>query len=126
MFSSAPRGEYQPRGDGGPVYARHRLVLVHDPKEVWVEANIKETEIRRLKLGQPVDIHVDAYPDREFTGKVLSIGNAATSEFALLPSPNPSGNFTKTTQRLRTMIAVELQEGLLRPGMMVEVSIAVK
>lgn len=103
-----------------------RLVLVHDPKEVWVEANIKETEIRRLKLGQPVDIHVDAYPDREFTGKVLSIGNAATSEFALLPSPNPSGNFTKTTQRLRTMIAVEQQEGLLRPGMMVEVSIAVK
>ena len=103
-----------------------RLVLVHDPTEVWVEANIKETEIRRLKLGQPVDIHVDAYPDREFTGKVLSIGNAATSEFALLPSPNPSGNFTKTTQRLRTMIAVEQQEGLLRPGMMVEVSIAVK
>ena len=103
-----------------------RLVLVHDPKEVWVEANIKETEIRRLKLGQAVDIHVDAYPDREFTGKVLSIGNAATSEFALLPSPNPSGNFTKTTQRLRTMIAVEQQEGLLRPGMMVEVSIAVK
>ena len=111
---------------GDFVSPGQRLVLVHDPKEVWVEANIKETEIRRLKLGQPVDIHVDAYPDREFTGKVLSIGNAATSEFALLPSPNPSGNFTKTTQRLRTMIAVEQQEGLLRPGMMVEVSIAVK
>ena len=103
-----------------------RLVLIHDPKEIWVEANIKETEIRRLKLGQSVDIHVDAYPDRDFVGSVLSIGNAATSEFALLPSPNPSGNFTKTTQRLRTIIAVEQQQGLLRPGMMVEVSIDVR
>lgn len=103
-----------------------RLVLIHDPREIWVEANIKETEIRRLKVGQRVDIDVDAYPDREFTGTVLSIGNAATSEFALLPSPNPSGNFTKTTQRLRTLIAVKQQEGLLRPGMMVEVSIHVQ
>ena len=111
---------------GEYVTPGQRLVLVHDPKQVWVEANIKETEIRRLKVGQPTDIHVDAYPDRRFTGKVLSIGNAATSEFALLPSPNPSGNFTKTTQRLRALIAVDQTDGLLRPGMMVEVSIDVR
>jgi membrane fusion protein (multidrug efflux system) len=111
---------------GEYVTPGQRLVLLHDPREIWVEANIKETEIRRLKTGQPVEIEVDAYPDLEIGGKVMSIGNAATSEFALLPSPNPSGNFTKTTQRLRTLIAVDQHEGLLRPGMMVEVSIDVR
>jgi membrane fusion protein (multidrug efflux system) len=111
---------------GEYVTPGQRLVLLHDPREIWVEANIKETEIRRLKMGQPVKIEVDAYPDLDIGGKVMSIGHAATSEFALLPSPNPSGNFTKTTQRLRTLIAVDQHEGLLRPGMMVEVSIDVR
>jgi membrane fusion protein (multidrug efflux system) len=105
---------------GEYVTPGQRLVLLHDPREIWVEANIKETEIR------PVKIEVDAYPDLDIGGKVMSIGHAATSEFALLPSPNPSGNFTKTTQRLRTLIAVDQHEGLLRPGMMVEVSIDVR
>jgi membrane fusion protein (multidrug efflux system) len=68
---------------------------------------------------------VDAYPGRAFRGKVVRLGHAATSQFALLPSPNPSGNFTKVTQRLPVRIELEQEQRLLRPGMMVEVAIDV-
>lgn len=102
-----------------------RLLIYHDPSDIWVDANVKETDFRRLKLGAPARITVDAYPDIVFTGKVVRLGEAATSQFALLPSPNPSGNFTKITQRVPVRIAVEQKDGLLRPGMMVEVSIDV-
>jgi membrane fusion protein (multidrug efflux system) len=102
-----------------------RLLIYHDPSTVWVDANVKETEFRRLTPGAAAQITIDAYPDREFRGEVVRIGEAATSQFALLPSPNPSGNFTKVTQRLPARISIEQQDGLLRPGMMVEVSIDV-
>ena len=65
-------------------------------------------------------ISVDALPGRRFDGKVMRVGQAATSEFALLPNPNPSGNFTKITQRLAVRIAVQQDGGELKPGMMVE------
>ena len=111
---------------GEYVTPGQRLALVHDPDKIWIEANIKETQIRKLKIGQRVELGVDAYPDIAFEGRVLSIGNATTSEFALLPSPNPSGNFTKITQRLPVRIAIEQQGGLLRPGMMVEINIDIR
>ena len=100
--------------------------MLHDPSNIWIEANVRETEIRRLVVGQTVDIEVDAYPDRPFAGRLVRVGHATTSEFALLPSPNPSGNFTKITQRLTVKIAVEQQAGLLKPGMMVEAYINVR
>ncbi len=111
---------------GEYVTPGQRLLLVHDPRNIWIDANIKETDIRRIKVGQKVNVTVDAYPDRKFVGRVVAIGNAATSEFALLPTPNPSGNFTKITQRLRVRIAIDQEEQLLRPGMMVEVYIDVR
>jgi len=101
-----------------------RLLLMHDPAVIWVEANIKETQLRRLAVGQPVRVHVDAFPDADLEGRVERIGQSATSTFALLPTPNPSGNFTKITQRVPVRIAVPQREGRLRPGMMVEVRIA--
>ena len=110
---------------GEYVEAGQRIALLHDPEKIYVEANIRETDIRRLALGQRVTIEVDAYPDRPFEGTIAMIGQAATSQFALLPSPNPSGNFTKVTQRLPVRIAVGQEDGVLRPGMMVEVFIHV-
>ena len=101
-----------------------RLLLMHDPGVVWIEANIKETQLRRLAVGQKVMVHVDAFPDEELEGRVERIGNAATSTFALLPTPNPSGNFTKITQRVPVRIAIAQRAERLRPGMMVEVRIA--
>jgi len=108
---------------GEYVTPGQRLLLVHDPARVRVEANVKETDIRYFRPGTPVRIRVDAYPARRFEGTVERVGAAATSEFALLPSPNPSGNFTKITQRLPVRIALAPgdADGLLRPGMMVEV-----
>lgn len=110
-------GEYVARGQ--------RLLLLHDPSVIWVEANIKETDIRDVKLGAKAKIDIDAYPDLEVIGEVVRIGNAATNQFALLPSPNPSGSFTKITQRLPVKISIPQVDGLLRPGMMVEVEIAI-
>jgi membrane fusion protein (multidrug efflux system) len=112
--------------EGEYVTPGQRLLLVHDPKKVWIDANVKETDIRKVKVGQIADITVDAFPDKKFKGRVIAIGNAATSEFALLPTPNPSGNFTKITQRLRVRVAIDQEQNLLRPGMMVEVFIDVR
>ncbi len=111
---------------GEYVQPGQRIALVHDPRKIYVEANIRETDIRRLSLEQSVRLEVDAYPDRTFEGIIKMIGAAATSEFALLPNPNPSGNFTKVTQRLPVRIAVDQVDGMLRPGMMVEVFIRIK
>ncbi|MBP2847254.1 HlyD family secretion protein [Dickeya oryzae] len=101
------------------------IMLVHDPRNLWVEANIKETAIARVRVGQRVDIQVDAYPDKHFNGHVIRVGDAATNQFALLPSPNPSGNFTKITQRVPVRIALDSQDNGLKPGLMAEVSINV-
>jgi len=111
---------------GEYVSPGQRLAVIHDPSQIWIEANVKETEIRKLKMGQPVSVLVDAYPDETFTGKVAVIGNATTSQFALLPTPNPSGNFTKITQRLPVRIAIDQHGKKLRPGMMVEVNIDIR
>lgn len=109
---------------GEYVSAGQPLLMMHAPDNVWVEANIKETKVRDLHPGQPVEIAVDAYPDLHFEGHVQVIGQAATSQFALLPNPNPSGNFTKITQRIPVRIAID--KGPLKqlsPGMMVVVDI---
>jgi len=102
------------------------ILMMHRPGNVWVEARIKETEVDDLQVGQPVVIHVDAYPDARYRGRVAVIGGAATSEFALLPNPNPSGNFTKITQRIPVRIAIDQgKKSRLSPGMMVEVDVDV-
>jgi membrane fusion protein, multidrug efflux system len=110
---------------GEYVTSGTRLLMYHDPGKVWVDANVKETEFRRLRIGARAMVRVDAYPDRVFGGAVTHLGHAATSQFALLPSPNPSGNFTKITQRLPLRVSIEQDAALLRPGMMVEVAIDV-
>jgi membrane fusion protein (multidrug efflux system) len=110
---------------GEYVAAGTRLLMYHDPTSIWIDANVKETEFGRVKNGAFATITVDAYPDLEFHGRVARLGQAATSQFALLPTPNPSGNFTKVTQRLPIRIALEQTDDLLRPGMMVEVAIDV-
>ena len=100
-----------------------RLVLIHDPRTTRIEANVKETAIEDVRLGAPAHIRVDAYPGKTFSGHVSALGQAATSQFALIPNPNPSGNFTKITQRLPIRIALDQPAADLRPGMMVEVAI---
>jgi membrane fusion protein (multidrug efflux system) len=110
---------------GEYVRAGQRMMLVHDPGDVWVDANIRETDLRHVRLGATVYVHVDAFPDQVLAGKVVRIGDAATSQFALLPNPNPSGNFTKVSQRVPVKILVEHDGVVLRPGTMVEIEIVI-
>lgn len=102
-----------------------RLFIYHRAQEVWVDANVRETDFRKIHIGAEADITVDAFPGRHFTGHVTRLGGAATSQFALLPSPNPSGNFTKVTQRLPIRVGIDTEGALLRPGMMVELNVDV-
>ena len=108
--------------DSGEHVSRgQRVLMMHDPTEVWVSANVKETAIRHLQVGNPARLHVDALPGRPLEGRLSRIGHSATNQFALLPNPNPSGNFTKITQRIEVRIEIENPVPDLRPGMMVEV-----
>lgn len=109
---------------GEHVAAGQRILMFHDPSRIWVEANVKETDVGRIKTGMKADIYVDAYPGKTFKGEVFRIGQAATNRFALLPDPNPSGNFTKITQRLPLRVKLIDKDARLRPGMMVEVYVA--
>lgn len=111
---------------GEYVASGQRILLLHNPDEVWVEANIKETQVGKLKLGQEVHVSVDAFPAEKFVGRVARIGSATTARFALLPTPNPSGNFTKITQRVPVKIDMVSMPKPLTPGMMVEVEIDIR
>ena len=74
------------------------LALVGD--QPWVVANFKETQLEDLRVGQPVEIEVDAYPGRHFSGRVDSLQAGTGSAFSLLPPENASGNFVKVVQRV--------------------------
>lgn len=99
------------------------IVFVNDPRQCWIVANIEETQIRKVQMGAPVLVRVDAYPDKTLKGSVIAIGSATSSEFSLLPADNPSGNFIKVTRRIPVRISVTSNPDTLRPGMMVWVAI---
>ena len=111
---------------GERVQPGQPIVVVNDPRDVWISANIEETHIRKVRHGQPVTITVDAYPRQIFYGTVAQLGAATRSEFALIPAGSASAHFIKVTQRIPVRIAVENPDGLLKPGMMVEVGIRVQ
>ncbi|HEX7873554.1 MAG TPA: HlyD family secretion protein [Sphingobium sp.] len=73
----------------------------------WVEANFKETDLRNMRVGQPVEISVDAYPDMALHGHVSSIGAGTGSEFSVLPAQNANGNWVKVTQRVPVRIMID-------------------
>ncbi len=73
----------------------------------WVEANFKETDLEKMRIGQQTDIEVDAYPGLKLSGRVDSIGAGTGSEFSILPAQNASGNWVKVTQRVPVRIAIE-------------------
>jgi membrane fusion protein (multidrug efflux system) len=89
---------------GQPIYT------IYDLRDIWVTANLEETKLAAISVGSPVRISVDAYPGREFSGKVLLIGAATASQFSLIPPNNASGNFTKLTQRVPVKISIDLEE----------------
>ena len=100
-----------------------RVALLHDPEAVWVSANIKETDIRKVQPGAPVRVKADSEPGRRISGHVARVHNATMAEAALMPNPNANGVFTKITQRITVRIEVDDPGVRLRPGTMVTVRI---
>jgi membrane fusion protein (multidrug efflux system) len=98
------------------------------PHRVYVTANFKETQLKNMRVGQPVDISIDAYHGVAFHGHVENLSPAAQNKFSLVPPQNATGNFVKVTQRLPVRIAFDDPDPKypLRPGLSVVASVKVK
>lgn len=99
------------------------------PRNVWVTANFKETQLTYMRPGQPVTVHVDAYPNHNFKAKVDSLQAGTGARFSLLPPENAVGNYVKVVQRVPVKIVFdeELPTNLdIAPGMSVEPKVKVK
>ena len=92
---------------------------------VWVTANFKETQVGSMRIGQPAEFTVDAYPGVTLQGDVESLSGATGARFSLLAPDNASGNFTKVVQRVPVRVHVhDAPAGVaLRPGMSVDLTI---
>jgi len=96
--------------------------------KLWVTANFRETQVRQMRVGQHVSVHVDAL-GRDFEGTLQSLAAATGSRYSVLPPENASGNYVKVVQRLPVRIALAPNQAgleLLRPGMSVEPKVRVK
>jgi membrane fusion protein, multidrug efflux system len=105
-------------------------MAIVDPN-VWVTANFKETQLERMRPGEPVEVKLDAFPHHSFTGKLQSVSPASGAQFTLLPPDNATGNFTKIVQRIPVKILLTPQslkgyESRVSPGMSAEVSVTVR
>ena len=107
---------------GQVVQPGQPLMTIIPLDRVWITANFKETQLANMRPGQRVDIEVDAYDGRTFTGRIDSIAAATGARFSLLPPDNATGNFVKVVQRVPVKIVIDDAqdpEHVLRPGMSV-------
>lgn len=106
------------------------LFSLTETDNIYVTANLEEYKIEHLQPGDRVEIHVDAYPDRTFTGSVFRVRASAAGRFSLIPPDNATGNFTKVVQRVPVKILLDIPSSseplYLYPGMSVEVSIQIR
>ena len=110
--------------NGAFVTSGTQLAVAYDPASIYVTARVEETEIDAVRVGQQVDITVDAYDDVPLTGRVVEVQGAAAAVFSLFPQSNSSGNFQKVTQVIPVKITLDGTRGLnLAPGMNVTAKI---
>ncbi|ROU06807.1 efflux RND transporter periplasmic adaptor subunit [Lysobacter enzymogenes] len=106
------------------------LMTIIPLDEVWVDANFKETQLAKMRIGQPVELHSDLYgSDVRYDGKVVSLGLGTGSAFSLLPAQNASGNWIKIIQRVPVRIEIEpkqLAEHPLRLGLSMHVDVGIR
>jgi membrane fusion protein (multidrug efflux system) len=113
---------------GNNISAGQQLMAIVPLDDIWITANFKETQLRDMRVGQPVKIVVDAY-DRTYTGKVLRLAGASGAKFSLLPPENATGNYVKVVQRIPVRIVLDPGQNddhLLRPGMSVTPTVEVR
>jgi membrane fusion protein (multidrug efflux system) len=111
---------------GDTVAVGQPAMAIASQTGLWVTANLKETQLTAVRVGDPVEIKVDAFPHQTFRGTVTSISPATGATFALIPPDNASGNFTKVVQRIPVRVAIDPAsdpQHLLRQGLSAEVAI---
>ena len=114
---------------GQYVQPGQNLFTIVADSTFWIVANFKETQLEKMKLGQEVDIKLDAYPNLDIKGRVASLSEATGARFALLPPDNASGNFVKVTQRVPVKIEIlnpQNYKDQLRAGLSVEAEVRVE
>jgi membrane fusion protein (multidrug efflux system) len=105
------------------------LFTIVNNEQFWLVANFKETQLRNLKVNQPVEITIDGYPDRKITGKITSFSEATGAATSLLPPDNASGNYIKVTQRVPVKIDFDNPaqfKDILKAGLSANVDVRVK
>ena len=111
----------------GGYAAVGQTLMMFVPREVWVTANFKETQLKLMRPGQPVAIAIDAYPDRTFAGHVDSVQSGSGTAFSLLPAENATGNYVKIVQRVPVKITFDkMPDVQLGPGMSVVPTVKVR
>ena len=113
---------------GSLVQVGQSLMSIVPDTEVWVTANLKETQLANLQVGDKAEFTVDAYPGHTFHAHITSLSPATGARFALLPPDNATGNFTKVVQRVPVRLDVDDPRDPktpLRPGMSVDVTITI-
>ncbi len=108
------------------VQAGTPLFSIVNDSSYWIVANFKESQLESLHEGKKVNIRIDAYPDLNVQGTILSLSDATGAKFSLLPPDNSSGNFIKVTQRIPVKISIDNQaafKGSLRAGMSVFITV---
>lgn len=106
------------------IAAGTMIAALVETNSTWIQANFKETQLGELRVGQPVDIHVDAYPEI-LHGQIASLGAATGSEFSLIPAQNATGNWVKVVQRLPIRVALpeSAELAMLKTGMSAMVTV---
>jgi membrane fusion protein, multidrug efflux system len=111
----------------GAYAAAGQALMMFVPRDVWVSANFKETQLDHMRPGQPVDIRIDAYPGRSFAGHVDSIQPGSGAAFSLLPPQNATGNYVKVVQRVPVKIVFDAPpDAYVGPGMSVVPTVKVR
>ena len=102
---------------GASIVPGQTILTISQGDALWITANFKETQIKDIHIGQPVEIHVDALPSGKVAGVIAGIGTATGATTAMLPPDNASGNFTKVVQRIPVRIAITKAAPGIRMGM---------
>lgn len=102
---------------GASIVPGQTILTISQGDALWITANFKETQVRDMHIGQPVEIHVDALPAQKVEGVIAGIGTATGAITSMLPPDNASGNFTKVVQRIPVRIAITKPVPGIRMGM---------
>jgi membrane fusion protein, multidrug efflux system len=111
----------------GALAAPGQAIMIMVPLDIWITANFKESQLADMRVGQPVDIRIDAFGGRSFPGQVNSVQAGSGTAFSMLPAENATGNYVKVVQRVPVKITFDQRPDVeLGPGMSVVPTVTVR